>query len=228
MRFSKRAPGFTIIELMVSTFILFMISIAVSQDVTRTRFQEELTSSARVMVGGLRDLQARALAASSVSTCTAAASAIYVCEVRDPGCVGACGTQIPPLAYGMTISAGATSTSLFAEVDPTSAYNNRREHASLREDLGRSNFLTGVVGSNYVTIQNPITTDSGGFASITVTFERQSGRMRINACGDTPPPYTPGCVTPEPRTATIVLRHSRTNATLTIRLNALTGRISLE
>lgn len=224
----RQAAGFTIVELMVSTFILFMISIAVAQDVTRAKFQEELQSSARTLVGGLRDLQARALAAGSVATCTAAAGAIYVCEVRDPGCIGACGTQIPPFAFGVTLTVNATGTTKFAEVYSNSSYNNRQEEPNGREDLGRLNFLTGAVGSNYVSIQS-LTASGSGVAGARVTFERQNGRMRVNACGDTPPPWTPGCVSgPEPTTLVIVLRHSRTNASRTIRLNTLTGRISLE
>ncbi len=216
--------GFTLIELMVSVSILLIISVSVAGDITRIKHQEELQSSARQLASALRDLQARALAASGVKTCTGSGDELLICETGSSSCSDTCGSLIPPFSTGMNVAVNATSVTMFAEVEPT---ENDRRQATAGEDLGRIAFLQANANSATVTVQS-MTTNDGAVPSAVVTFERQSGTMRINPC-DTPAPYTPACgVDPEPVTLEIVLRHTRLPVTRTIRLNATTGKISLE
>lgn len=215
-------------ELLVSIAILLIISMVVAGDINKTRWQEELTSSARMLAGSLRDLQARALTASGVRTCDAN-GLTFVCEwAGASACTGPCNALVPPFAVGVTLDVNATGTSRFAEVEPT--YNNRAEdRTSGREYLGWVAFAKGGTPEN-VTIST-LTTNLGGGGQAIVTFERQNGLMRINPC-DWPTggsPQTQWC-TPfgEPTSLTIVIRHSKSNLTKTIRLNGPAGRITID
>lgn len=218
-------PGFTLAELMVSIAILIIISLAVAGDITRTRFQEELNSSARLLLGTLRDTQAQALAVKGVKTCLEDGGTRRVCETGTAGCAtGTCPDITAPYAVGVTLNVSATGVSVFADVD--AAFNDRRELSNNRELVRADAFLTGNTGSRYVTV-NALRSGPVNFSSATVSFERQNGRMRINACDE--PPGAPSCAgSPEPTTLEIDLIHSRTNQIKTIRLNAITGKISLE
>jgi prepilin-type N-terminal cleavage/methylation domain-containing protein len=223
------ARGFTIIELLVSISILLIISVFVANDINRSRYQEELNGSARILAATMQDLRAKALAATSVQTCAGPGSAIYVCELNTNGCSGACGTMIAPAAVGITIIAGSTGTTVFAEPDPVAvAPTNyfRAEDTAGNEDMAYIALLTGRSGSNDVTINGPIVTNTGNLFAITVTFERQSGTMRINACGT--PTGAPPCSLTEPTTAVIPLRHAKTLQVRTVTLNTITGKISIE
>ncbi len=220
----KTGAGFTLAELLVSVAILLIIAVAVAGDINRTKFQEELSSSARTLAGSLRDLQARALSATGVSTCSAAGGFNRVCETDATGCVGACGAKLPPYAAGVTFTSGNAFYARWAEVDP--ALYDHRPDLSAREVLDQRSFQAGTAGTAYVTIDDPMTTNAGSVTTAYVTFDRQNGTMRINACGT---PNAPACGgNPEPKTLDIVLRHSRTNQTRTVRLHAITGKISLE
>lgn len=228
-RHGASAAGFTIIELLVSVSILLMITLSVVGNINRSQYQEELNGSARLLAAALRDLQTRAYSASSVKTCDGAGGVTYVCEQSTAGCVSSCASPIPPYSYGMTIIGSATSVHRFAEVEPS--FNNRREQSiggDQHEQIGDLLFLQHAQTANYVTLRVPISLDTGSVGSVTVTFERQNGTMRINGCG-TPAPYTPGCAGPEPTTARLQLQHARIPGIIrTVYLNAITGRVSLE
>jgi prepilin-type N-terminal cleavage/methylation domain-containing protein len=225
MRGSKSAArGFTLTELLISLVILVLISIAVAGDISRTRYQAELNESARLLAAELRNLQARAFAATAVQTCLNASSNRLVCETSGTaGCVsGACDQPFPPFAVGATFSINGTSFRKFAEVDPV--FENRREAAS-GEAFGTVAFLVGSQGSvGAIRISN-LGAPSAVNPAV-VVFERQTGKMRINACGT--PPGAPVCGSPEPTVLNIVLTHSKINRTKTIRLNAITGKISID
>jgi prepilin-type N-terminal cleavage/methylation domain-containing protein len=227
MRFFKR--GFTYIELLVSMGILVIIALAVATDISRTRYQEELNGSARMIVGALRDLQTRALTASSVQSCTDISGIKLVCNVSTVGCVSACGTEVVPYAYGLTFTLNATSVSSFADIDPQ--YNDRRPilfgGADEHERVADLSFLKASSSSNYVTISWMVVDGGLPVGSAQITFERQNGLMRINGC-DTPAPHAWTCFPSEPTTLVLTLRHSRTRQTKIIRLNGLTGKISID
>ena len=222
MRLARNRSGFTVPELMVSVLVLGLIAVSVAGDLNRTRYTEELQSSARALAGTLRDLQTQAFAASSIRTC-AGSSVQEVCLLSDATCVGSCDENIPPYALGITLSTSSTAVTRFAEVDVTQ--NDRQGQST--EDLGTLSFSKGRATLPYVTIAS-LETNQGVVTSTTVTFERQSGTMRIGAC-DTPTPFTLPCgMAGEPVSLTIVLTHARTGLTRTVRLNANTGKISLE
>lgn len=209
-------------EMLVSLFVIVLIALMVTGDLNRTKYSEELQSSARALAGTLRNLQAQAQAAAAIRTCDGA-SLQTVCESSTTGCVGSCNESIPPFAVGLYLAQNATSATMFAEVDVVQ--NNRRNHTS--EFLGILGFLEGYRNAGFVRV-NSLTTNQGAVTSTTIAFERQSGTMRIDGCA-TPTPYTPACGgSGEPVSLTIVLQHARTSLTRTIRLNAATGRISLE
>jgi prepilin-type N-terminal cleavage/methylation domain-containing protein len=216
--------GFTLAELLVSIAILVLIATSVAGDVNRTKYQEELTASARVLIGTLRDLQSQALTARSVNTCLDVADTPLVCEVQNTGCVGSCSDPMPPYAVGMVLTQNATVMERFAEVEILR--NNRRQDGSM-EELGVRRFLQANAGAGTVSVSSLVTENSGSVTTATVTFERQNGLMRVNAC-DTPQNAPPCNGIPEPKTLSIVLRHARTDATKTVRLNTTTGKISLD
>jgi prepilin-type N-terminal cleavage/methylation domain-containing protein len=218
-----KCRGFTLAELMVSITILILISLAVATDITRTRYQEELASSARLTVAAFRDLQARALSATSVLTCNNGGVDI-VCEYDDALCgFATCGTKLVPIAVGAHLETDESVIETFAEVD---LFMEDRRMTSARENLGQRKFAEGNAGSNPVTITS-ITAGVDSLSEVTVTFDRQNGNMRINACDD--PAGAPSCGgSPEPTTLAVTITHARLGRSETIRLNTLTGRIDIE
>jgi len=217
--------AFTMTELMVSVAILLIISVAVAGDMNRTKFQEELNASARVVAGVLRDSQTMALAVTGVRTC-AGATQTLVCETTTVGCTNTCGALVAPTDVGVVLSVNATSIGRFAEVVP--ALSDRRKAAGTVEDLGRVTFLQGTKSAstaNMVRVQS-LTANTGALTTATITFERQNGNLRINAC-DTPAPVAPCGAATEPISLDIVLQHPRTLRTRTVRISTI-GKISLE
>lgn len=208
---------------MVSIGILVLISLSVVTDISRTRYQEELASSARLVLSTLRGLQARALSATSVLTCDSGTYDL-VCELDDAICgAAACDTRLVPISVGATMSTGDSVITTFAEVDL--GLEDRREDASGREYLGEQKLAEHNPGSAPVTIFS-LRAGSVLVSDATVTFDRQNGVMRVNAC-DTPA-GTPLCTGPEPTTLEITVMHARLGRSETIRLNTLTGKISIE
>lgn len=211
--------GFTLVELLVSLTILIIITIAVVEDISAARQKEELISSARLVTQELRNLQAMALSARGVDVCDTGTN-IVVCEVDDTACgASSCDSVIAPAAFGATMNTTESALTMFAEVD--ALLEDRREDGNGRESLGERLFAEQVSGSNLVTIDS-LTAGANPLTSATVTFERQSGSMRINACLSLP------CTPAETNTLDIVLRHRQTGDVRTIRLNAVTGKVSFE
>jgi len=226
MRRVKFASAFTIAELLVSVAILIIITLSVAGDIGRTQFQAELSENTRLIMGELRNLQARALAATAVQTCDDGSGKNLVCESDATACIPAgCSTPMAPVVVGLTLATGGNTIRRFAEVDPT--YEDRRDNSGNKEWLGTTPFLTGTSqGAGFVTIQS-LLANGVPTSPTTVTFDRQSGNMRINPCGT--PPMAPACpALGEPTTLEIRLVHSKTNQVRTVRLNGVTGKISIE
>jgi type II secretory pathway pseudopilin PulG len=208
---------------MVSLSILIIIALAVATDISRTRHQEELASSARLTLSTLRGLQSRALSATSVKTCNNGTNDL-VCELDDTVCVfSPCDTRLVPISVGATMRTTESVIYKFAEVDL--GLEDRRKDASNREYLGVQKFAEQNPGSNPVQITS-LKAGSDLLSEVTVTFDRQNGAMRINACGN--PSGAPPCTGPEPTTLEIIIEHARLGRSKTIRLNTLTGKISIE
>jgi type II secretory pathway pseudopilin PulG len=211
------AGGFTLAELLVSLGVLILISLSVVGNVARTRQAEELSSSARLVASGLRDLQAQALSARSLQACLVS-SVNVSCEPDGSRCGGAtCSLTLSPEAFGMTLITTTSSFTEFADISST----NRREDPLGRELILRRPFAQVRPGTNAVSIYS-LSADGVSVASSTVTFDRQSGAMRINAC------LSGTCVPAEANILQITLRHLQTLKTKVVYLNAITGRISLE
>lgn len=218
-----RKRGFTLAELMVSITILIIISLAVAVDISRSRHQEELASSARLTLSALRGLQSRALSATSVSTCNNGVNDL-VCELDDSICgIAPCDTNLVPISVGATMRTTESVIYKFAEVDLN--LEDRRMDATGLEYLGEQKFAEQNPGSNPVKI-NSLKAGPDLLSEVTITFDRQNGAMRINACGN--PTGAPPCTDLEPTTLEIVIEHARLGRSKTIRLNTLTGKISIE
>lgn len=215
----NRKNGFTIAELMVSVGILIIISISVAGDISRTRYQEELNSSARIVISFLRDLQSRALSAASVKACTPSAGITAVCESSMAMCGSAsCNQVISPGVFGATFISGSSQFTTFADINGTSNY---REDLTGYERLQTNAMARSNPSAANVSITN-LSADSVTVTSSTVTFDRQRGSMRINAC------LSGSCTPAEAIVLTITLTHSRTNKTKVIYLNSVTGKISIQ
>ncbi|MCW1892355.1 MAG: prepilin-type N-terminal cleavage/methylation domain-containing protein [Candidatus Uhrbacteria bacterium] len=211
--------GFTLAELLVSLGILMLISLAVVQNVAQSRQTQELRSSANLVASGLRDLQAQALAARSLKACLVGTVNVS-CDLSSAACGGSpCNLTLSPEAFGMTLITSTSSFTTFADI--SSVTGNRREDLAGRELIERSIFPQVRPGMNAVVIDS-LLADSVSVASSTLTFERQSGSMRINAC------LAGGCTPAEANVLQITLRHLQTQKTKVVLVNAITGRISVE
>ncbi len=206
-------------ELLVSLAILIIITLAVAGDVSKTRKREELVSSVRLVHNAIRDAQARAQTARSIKMCDNAGVNV-VCEANEDNCgIATCDAFIVPVAVGVSLSTGDSFATTFAEIDAT--LEDRRNDASGREFMETEKFAEQREGSNVVTISS-LTAGTVSVTDATVTFERQSGNMQINGCP------VPPCSPAGANTLEIVLEHSQSGQQKAIRLNALTGKISLE
>jgi Tfp pilus assembly protein FimT len=220
MRFPDiKSDGFTLAELLVSVGVLMIISVSVIGDITRTRYQEELNSTARSLVASLRDVQSMALSASSIKICTPSAGVTAVCEFKQTQCAGAaCSSTVSPSVFGITLQNGANQFSTFADVNGTANY---REDATGKETMQTIPFAKANPSVAFVTV-TALATDLGSVASSTVTFDRQRGSMRINPCLVAP------CSPAEATTLSITLTHARTGKTKVVYLNAVTGKVEIQ
>jgi Tfp pilus assembly protein FimT len=215
------AKGFTVAELVICCVILILISTSVIGDIARTRWQEELNSSARTLVSNLRSMQSRALSASSVAICIPTAGVTAVCEANASKCgVSTCDQTTSPTVYGVTIESTKGEYSTFVDVNGTLNY---REDLSGYERIATVPFSQSNPASPVVSITELLADDDVvGSVSSTITFNRQSGSMRINACLSEP------CDVEEAQQLSITLTHARSGKTKTIYLNAVTGRIEIQ
>ncbi len=211
--------GFTLMELMVSITILAVISTATVFGLRDSRANEELQTAARLLAGDIRSVETRALAGANVKVCTVVAGAKKVCEAENTSpeaCVSDCAPTSPP-KFGVRFSAQDSRYVIFSDVEQEDwRYTSTRE-ASVNRSLN-------TLGNARVIIEE-INTELGPSASVDIAAERQSGRLRINACGEV---GLPDCVPTEPQTASILLRHLGTNKTATVKVSAISGRVTIE
>jgi prepilin-type N-terminal cleavage/methylation domain-containing protein len=209
--------GFTLVELMVSIAILMLLSTTTVFSLRVTRENDELSTAARLLSSDLRNVQARSLAARNVKTCTISGGTKRVCEDENTSaqaCVDTC-AAVPPPRFGVTLTTGSGKYVMFADVST--------------EDWRLSNAEEILLGRNLnplddkVLIQT-ITTEFGSLSTANVGVSRQSGTMRIEACGDA---GLPVCAPTEPRTLTVTLRHVASGKETTVSLNSVTGRVSI-
>ncbi|MFA5935691.1 MAG: type II secretion system protein [Patescibacteria group bacterium] len=211
--------GFTLVELMISIVILSLISTATVFSLRTTRENDELNTAARLLAGDIRNVQARALAARNVRMCTIGGGSQRVCEDENTSviaCTGSC-TPLPPPRFGMRLEDGREGYLLFADVNVEDWRWTNTEETLLARSLNP-------LGGGKVQIDE-LLTDVGTLAVADVGVGRQNGTMRIEACGET---GLPSCSPSEPRTLLITLRHGTSGKTITVDMNAVTGRVSIQ
>jgi prepilin-type N-terminal cleavage/methylation domain-containing protein len=217
MKFFRK--GFTLMELMVSITVLMLISTATVFGLRNTRAKEELQTAARLLAGDIQSVEIRALAGANVKACTVLAGIIKVCEAENPSaeaCVTDCEPTSPP-RFGVIFSANDSRYSIFADTELADwRLTSSREVVASR--------TLNTLGSDRVALEE-IETELGAIATVDIGVERQSGRVRINACGEV---GLPDCAPTEPQTASILLRHLGSNQTATVKVNAVSGRVTIE
>jgi prepilin-type N-terminal cleavage/methylation domain-containing protein len=212
-----RHNGFTLPELMISVLILMLISTTAVFSLRSAQYTEELQTAARVLSSDIRNAQARALAARNVLTCRITGNLQRVCEIENPStvpCIEDC-VPIPPSRFGVHLTAGRDRYDVFADVQ-----NDDWRQRSIEEIL----LMRGLnpLGGTRVVIDR-LTTELGALPAADIAIGRQSGEMRIEACGEP----LPSCAPTEPKTLGIILRHSVSGKELRVDVNAVTGRVSL-
>lgn len=216
---SLRRKGFTLVELMVSITILLLISTVTVFSLGSTRDNDELMTAARLLTGDIRNVQARALAATNIKTCEIPSDHFRVCEDENPSaipCKSAC-VPLPPSRVGIHVDRGSSAYTIFADIDGDDWRMTNQEEIVLQRDLNP-------LGGGNVTIR-AIRTSFADLSSADIAVGRQNGTVRIEACDDV---GLPACAPKEPQTISIMLIHAKTSKTVTVDVNALTGRVSFE
>ncbi|MEO5927909.1 MAG: type II secretion system protein [Patescibacteria group bacterium] len=214
-----RRKGFTLVELMVSIAILLLISTTTVFSLGDTRNNDELMTAARLLVGDIRNVQARALAATNIRTCDTSSGQARVCETENPSvisCSSDC-TPLPPPRVGVEFESGSSGYTIFADVHTEDWRLTNDEEIVLQRDMNP-------LGGDKVTV-SAIQTTFGSLSQVNLAVGRQNGTMRIEACGDT---GLPACAPKEPQTLSITLIHAKTARTVTVDVNAVTGRVSFQ
>lgn len=213
----SKSSGFTVIEVLISVAILTLISVTTVVSLQKNREQDELTTAARVLSASIRNLQGEALAGHNVFSCSAPGGGRQICDPNAAAsCVSDC-TAGPPAHVGMSLMTQQDTYAMFADINPENwRYDGANELISTHS--------VNPLGNGRVLI-SALNTDIGSVASISFSAERQSGKMRIQACGDA---GLPACSPTEPQTLHIVLHHVITGAEKIIEVNAHSGRVSVQ
>lgn len=214
-----RHNGFTLVELMVSISILLLISTVTVFSLGDTRNTDELMTAARLLTGDIRNVEARAFAATNIRTCDTASGRPRICETENPSivaCTSDC-VPLPPPRVGVHVERGSSGYTIFADVSEEDWRLTNDEEIVLRRDLNP-------LGGGNVTIR-AITTSVTTQNAADIAVGRQNGTVRIDACGDV---GLPVCAPTEPQTVSITLIHTKSNRMVTVDVNALTGRVSFE
>lgn len=199
-------------ELLISLAIIVVLATITVFQIQSSNRNDELNTAARQLMADIRAMQNRALAAQDSMACDA--GGFYsICEASTSTCgVNPCNTLIPD-AYGIYLVSGSSTYSLFADLNPTGALDNKmtdgHERLTSRTLLG--------LGSEDIFIDDISTSLQSGVANAHIAFSRQYGIVTITD------PTTP----PEPNLITIRLRHSVSNNTIEIEVNRITGRVSI-
>lgn len=205
--------GFTLIEAMVSVAILGLLAGIVTTNLTESRRTEELNSAARIVVADIRSAQARALTVKNVSFCQDNTDAWISCELGSTACkVSSPCSPVPPDGVGIHFS---QNSSTYAYYGIMNGPGNDFSRTSAQQNFFYRRF--DLSGAPNVVVDTISSTLPSGTES-DVFFQRQNGVMRLNAC----------LACAEPPSLLITLKHVQNNKTKQVRVNALTGRISIE
>ncbi|MDF1496586.1 MAG: prepilin-type N-terminal cleavage/methylation domain-containing protein [Patescibacteria group bacterium] len=209
MRFHK-SNGFTIIELLIGLSIVVLLATITIFQLGSSRETGELRTAARQLTADIRAMQARALSAKNIKICDTGTN-LAVCESSQVACgVNPCTDGIPA-AYGLHLETSTSTYVLFADINPEASidyhYTDAGEAYQIRS-------LMPLFGKDVVIDQIMSSTTSVTFADI--AFMRQNGTARIYDI------TTP----PESALLRIRIRHLKSNDTIEIEINRITGRIS--
>jgi len=208
---SRKATGFTLVEVMVSLAIMGLLAVTVVVNMNSGKRTEELRGAARQMAADIRSMQSRALSAGEVKACVKGGVTV-VCENSAADCSTPCTGTVPSI-YGVMATTSATGYVLFAKVDG-GRVNYWMENSD--ETMLARRLLQ--VGSQDVEIQDIQLPGSPPQSrnQASLGFMRQSGTNRIYDGTGT-----------EPSIIDIILRHKISGATQTLEINRVTGRVSI-
>jgi type II secretory pathway pseudopilin PulG len=209
---STKAPGFSFGEALISITIVGIISVASFYSLRSARMTDELRTASRVLAADLRSAQSRALQGENLNWCQDAGAKYIVCQDSTALCANpAQCAAVPSGGFGVHFTKNATAYQLFSTFD-SSAADWRKVDAG-QVFLTRDLIKSGAMNTTIVGLTGAIT-----FDEVSVAFQRQNGNMRINACG--------ACS--EQSSLNIQIRHNISLKTITVSVNRLTGRISIE
>jgi len=209
---SHNKQGFTLVELLISLSIIVLLATITVYELRSAARGDELRTATRQLAADIRAMQARALSAANVKTCTSGA-AKAVCEFSTLACGGnPCDFDIPA-AYGVHIVNSTSTYYMFAEINPVAGVDLRFTD---NKETYESRSLVPL-GSTSVIIDQITSATSTLVAFADVSFMRQNGAVRIYD------PTTP----PEPAILRIRLLHTISGKTMEIEINRITGRISI-
>lgn len=209
------------VELMISITILVLIATATLFNLNSTRNTEELNTASRLLESDIRNIQARALAARDVLQCRAPDDLQSVCgsdAYATASCTGPCSASPPP-RFGINLMRGAAFYDLYADIRGDDWRETNDREVMIRRQLNP------LGGGNVVIIGIALPGVVPAPSTADIAVSRQSGVMRINACGDS---GLPACSPTEPTSLTITLRHNKSMQYKTVEVNSVTGRVSIQ
>ncbi|MBD3281906.1 hypothetical protein GF391_04120 [Candidatus Uhrbacteria bacterium] len=210
---SRKSSGFTIIEMLIGVSIVILLATVTVFELRSARRGDELRTAARQLVGDIRAMQSRALAAKNLKTCDTGGPDKAVCEIDESACGGnPCEDDIPA-AYGVRLESGTSTYVMFADINPSAAVDYRYTDAA---ELFESRSILPL-GSTDVVLDQIISGTSTSVTFADISFMRQNGVVRMY---DTTVP-------PEPTLMRFRLRHTVSNQTMEIEVNRITGRVSI-
>lgn len=218
---SRKKPGFTLAEMLVSVAVIGILAVIMVVNLNSGKRTEQLSGAARQLAADIRGMQSRALSAGDIKACLNASADLIVCENSTADCAdpAQCLGMVPD-HYGLMVTTTAAGYSMFVEYSLSGLVNQHMDYPD--EQLARKRLLP--IGSQDIEIsQIELWSGSTGWVNPdpttgSVVFSRQSGQAKIFDAAAT------GAVM---GILKITLRHKISNETLVIEVNRATGRVSI-